>query len=134
MNNYTFSDREFDNFYKHIATQRPGESNRGGGRRVIGESLRSVVEAEKAMHIVFYFSKKFRREGRIEQAEVAERLLFNLRTDVLMKREKLFIPDEKLGEELVQGRLSKTMRAVCYCLQSVAKGKPNEMARAVFSM
>lgn len=135
--NYQWNDKELESFYNHVATRRPSEQNRGGGYRITTYSWDEVDKINENLDILLYYEKEFMENGFFKQSKIVSRIrskifqgVYRWNADMLGE---ITIPDENRGRELVNGKLSRTMRVICDAFDSVLNRKPNENARAFFA-
>lgn len=135
MNNYRFDDHEIGTFYRHVATKRPNEQNRGGGIRFVHPDFQN---ANDKMNILAYYRNEFIASSLVKEAGVIERtqkrIFAAIRNSNPAEFEKLnLIPDINRGKELVSGKLPKGLRDICRMFDSVLNGRPSQYAKAFFA-
>jgi len=135
---YHFDDREIGSFYNSIATKRIDRMERGGGFRIVESAhFKDVEKMGKTLDILLYYENKFKEAGKWKYYSAVRRArsrvynqVFNWNKDYLGE---LTIPDEKRGEALVKGKLSRTVRVMVNAFESILNDKPNQMAKAIFN-
>lgn len=132
---YQWSDKELSSFYHKVATKRPGEQNRGGGIYFYKHiEKQDILKGEAGLHIIYAYQKRFEEQNMFSHAKVLKKVLLGARWEIIRTRKALFIPDKKLGEELLTKRLNRKFRDICNMFDSILAGKPSESARYFFGM
>jgi hypothetical protein len=132
---YQWNDKELAQFYHQTATKRPSERNRGGGVYFYQHiTHRDILNGEAGLHIIYAYQKRFEEHNMFTHAAVLRKVLFGARQEIIRVKKKLFIPDAKLGEELLCKRLNRKFRGICDMFNSILAGKPSEAARYFFGM
>jgi hypothetical protein len=132
---YQWSDKELSKFYCKIATKRPTDINRGGGiyfYKNIKE--KDILNGEVGLHVIYAYQKRFEEKNMFSHAAVLKKVLFGARWEIIRTRKALFIPNAKIGEELVHKRLNRGLRDICNMFDSILAEKPSESARYFFGM
>lgn len=135
---YQFESKELESFYNHVATRRPNEQNRGGGFRLQDDGMNNNIisseELDDKLNVLYFYQHEFLENGMWRQAKVVERTRQKIYIAASRKGiTGMSIPSLERGKELVEGRLSRSMRTMCSMFNSILNGKPNEMARAFFA-
>ena len=130
---YQFQEKEVENFYYQIATRKPHEVHRGGGRRNVFSAIdcADYTSLQRKADILAYFSFK------VEDFEL-KKCLKNAALKIYYTArwkspERAKYPNYISGQDVINGKCSKEERTIIQCLQSLLKGEPNEAARAIFA-
>ena len=138
--NYVWEDKELRDFYYGVATKRPDQINNGGsGVRIPSTAnFPDVEEINKGLDILLYYRGEFIMRRKFKYIRIIESArskmfekVYEWNSNML---DEITIPDEKRGEQLTRSKLSRELRSLCNMLDSILRGRPNEMARAIFDI